>query len=77
MKKEKYKDIIQHKSHLHSPEVEKLMQGKLPFVTCHGITCVTIILIAVCMVLLLTEGVSQQLMRQMIDHTVEHIKSKM
>ena len=61
---------------MHSPEVEQLMQGRLPFVTRHGITWVIIALVAICSMVMMTEGTPQQLMKQMIDHTVEQIKAK-
>ena len=61
----------------HSPEVEALMQGKQPFVTRHGITVVAVVLILIGSVLLLTEGVTQQLMRELVNHTIEHIKLKL
>ena len=60
----------------HSPEVEKLMQGKQPFVTRHGITIVALILILVGVILSLTEGTAQQLMRELINHTIEEIRVK-
>lgn len=78
MKKEKGKqtEVILHRNRRHSPEVEQLMQGRLPFVTRHGITWVIIALVAICSMVMMTEGTPQQLMKQMIDHTVEQIKSK-
>lgn len=78
MKKEKEKqpEVILHRNRQHSPEVEQLMQGRLPFVTRHGITWVIVILVVMCSLILLTEGDSQRLMKQMIDHTVEQIKTK-
>lgn len=79
MKKEKGKqtEVILHRNRQHSPEVEQLMQGRLPFVTRHGITWVIVILVVACSLVLLTEGDSQRLMKQMIDHTVEQIKAKL
>ncbi len=79
MKKEKGKqtEVILHRNRRHSPEVEQLMQGRLPFVTRHGITWVIVILVVACSLVLLTEGDSQRLMKQMIDHTVEQIKAKL
>lgn len=67
----KTKDI-----HSHCPEVEKLMGGKMPFVTRHGITIVAIILATVVGTMLLSKGISQQLMRDIVEHTIEQIKSK-
>lgn len=68
----KIKDI-----HRHCPEVENLMGGKMPFVTQHGITIVALILAAVVGIMLLSKGISQQLMRDIVEHTVEQIKSKL
>lgn len=62
--------------HSHCPEVEGLMGGKMPFVTRHGITIVALVLVAVVILLLLTKGTSQQLMMEMLEHTMEQIKSK-
>lgn len=75
-KGKKLTEIIHSENRQHSPEVEQLIQGKLPFVTRHGITCIIIILFVVCAAILLTEGAFQQLIKQMIDYTIEHIKSK-
>ena len=74
--REKQTKVTLHSNRMHSPEVEQLMQGRLPFVTRHGITWVIVILVVACSLVLLTEGDSQRLMKQMIDHTVEQIKSK-
>ena len=53
------------------------MGGKMPFVTQHGITIVALILAAVVGIMLLSKGISQQLMRDIVEHTVEQIKSKL
>ncbi len=74
--REKQTKVTLHSNRMHSPEVEQLMQGRLPFVTRHGITWVIIALVAICSMVMMTEGTPQQLMKQMIDHTVEQIKSK-
>ena len=60
----------------HSPEVERLMSGKLPFVTRHGITIVALILVLVGIILSLTEGSSQKLMRELINFTIGEIRLK-
>lgn len=60
----------------HCPEVENLMGGKMPFVTRYGITFIVVALIAVVLVLLLSGGSSQQLVMNMINHTIKQITSK-
>ena len=60
----------------HSPEVERLMSGKLPFVTRHGITIVALILVLVGIRLSLTEGSSKKLMRELINFTIGEIRLK-
>lgn len=62
--------------HRHCAEVENLMGGKMPFVTRHGITIVMFVLFVIVAVLLFSEGTSQQLMKEMIKHTIEQITSK-
>lgn len=62
--------------HRHCPEVENLMGGKMPFVTRYGITLVALAIAAIVILLLLSEGASQHLMKEMIEHTMEQIKSK-
>ena len=59
--------------HSHCPEVENLMGGSMPFVTQHGITLVALVLIVVAGILMLSDGTPQQLMKEMIRHTVEQI----
>ena len=60
----------------HCPEVERLMGGRLPFfVTRYGITigghCNGI---GVCRIALWSGGPSQQLMREIMGHTVQQFK---
>ncbi|MCI7312868.1 MAG: hypothetical protein MR541_01410 [Prevotella sp.] len=45
----------------------------MPFVTLHGITLVALVLIVVAGILMLSDGTPQQLMKEMIRHTVEQI----
>ena len=59
--------------HSHCPKVENLMGGRMPFVTQHGITLVALVLIVVAGILMLSDGTPQQLMKEMIRHTVEQI----
>lgn len=60
-------------THSHCPEVENLMGGRMPFVTQHGITLVALVLIVVAGILMLSDGTPQQLMKEMVRHTVEQI----
>ena len=60
----------------HCPEVEKLMGGKMPFITRYGITLVIVALIAVVFMLFILGGSSQQLMKEMIENTLQQIKVK-
>jgi K+-transporting ATPase A subunit len=62
--------------HRHCPEVENLMDGKMPFVTRCGITLVLLVLLVIAAILLLSDGTPQQLMKEMILHTIEQITSK-
>lgn len=66
---EKIKNIRQH-----CPEVENLMDGKMPFVTRWGIVFVVIIILSFITIFSLSEGTSQHLMDDMIKHTIEQIK---
>ncbi|MGM9674179.1 MAG: hypothetical protein ACI3X9_01755 [Bacteroidaceae bacterium] len=58
---------------LHCPEVERLMSGKLPFVTLHGITIVIIIIILACVCLWCTGGKAWQITSDMIAHVLERM----
>lgn len=60
----------------HCPEVEKLMGGKMPFVTRHGITLVLLTLILVAIILFSSKGAPQQLMEEIIEYTLGQITSK-
>ncbi len=62
--------------HPHCPEVENLMGGKMPFVTRCGITLVALVFLLIVVILLLSDGVPQQLMRGIAKHTIEQIKLK-
>ena len=60
----------------HCPEVETLMGGKMPFITRFGITLVIIVIIVVVSILFVSGGSSHQLMKEMIENTLEQIKVK-
>ena len=62
--------------HRHCPEVENLMKGRMPFITRDGITIVVFVLLAIITILLLSEGTSHQLMKEMIEHTIKQMISK-
>ena len=68
---EKRSDIRQH-----CPEVDNLMGGKMPFITRYGITLVVVALIAVVSMLYVSGGSPHQLMKEMIENTLEQIKVK-
>lgn len=60
----------------HCNEVEKLMGGKMPFVTRYGITLVVFALIIIAIILLFSKGEAQHLMKEMVEHTKKQIMSK-
>ena len=60
----------------HCPEVETLMGGKMPFITRYGITLVVVALIAVVSMLYVSGGSPHQLMKEMIENTLEQIRVK-
>ena len=62
--------------HLHCPEVESLMGGKMPFITRYGITLVVVLLVAVVSMLFVSGGSPYLLMREMIENTLEQIRVK-
>jgi hypothetical protein len=59
--------------HRHCPEVENLMEGKMPFITRYGIIIVVFVLLAIITILLLSEGTSHQLIKEMIEHTIKQM----
>ncbi len=61
----------------HCPEVDKLMNGKMPFITRHGITLLVAVLIVIAFILFLSKGAEQQLMKDMIDYTLKQISTKL
>lgn len=63
MKKKKNIDNM----HIHCPEVEELMGGKMPFVTRHGITLVALVLVIIVTVLCLHKGPMRRLMKDMVE----------
>ncbi len=65
------------KTRNHCPEVDKLMKGKMPFITRHGITLLVAVLIVIAFILFLSKGAEQQLMKDMIDYTLKQISTKL
>lgn len=63
--------------HAHCPEVEKLTQNKMPFITRYGITIVLITLILVGATMFLLDGTPQQLMREILSYIIEQITIKL
>jgi hypothetical protein len=64
------------KKSLHCPEVESLMNGKMPFVTRHGVTIVVVTIIVVIVMFLLSDGTPKDIMQNIIYQTIEQLKSK-
>lgn len=60
----------------HSPEVDKLMKGTMPFVTRYGITLVILVLVIIFIVLFLSDSPAHQLLQDMIEHTKKQIYTK-
>lgn len=52
------------------------MGGKMPFITRYGITLVVVALIAVVSMLYVSGGSPHQLMKEMIENTLEQIRVK-
>lgn len=61
--------------HRHCPEVENMMGGKMPFITRYGIALVAFSFLVVAL-LLMSEGTSLQLMKEMVKHVMEQLMSK-
>lgn len=64
------------KEDMHSPEVKRLLNGRLPFVTRYGITIVAAVMVLVGAAWAASGGPAQQLLRNMVKHTIEEIKNK-
>ncbi|MDE6159730.1 MAG: hypothetical protein K2F69_06550 [Bacteroidaceae bacterium] len=60
----------------HSPEVDKLMKGTMPFVTRYGITLVMLALVIIFLVLSLSDSPAHQLLQDIIEHTKKQIYAK-
>lgn len=65
-KKNKNQDSVHH----HCPEVEKLMEGKFPFITRHGITLVALVLLLIATVLFLSGGKAGQMVKDMVEQVL-------
>lgn len=65
-KKNKNQDSV----HRHCPEVEKLMEGKFPFITRHGITLVALVLLLIATVLFLSGGKAGQMVKDMVEQVL-------
>ena len=52
------------------------MGGKMPFVTRYGITIVAIVIFSVAVILFLSEGTFQMLIRKIIKYTIEQMEGK-
>lgn len=65
-KKNKNQDSV----HRHCPEVEKLMEGKFPFITRHGITLVALVLLLIATVLFPSGGKAGQMVKDMVEQVL-------
>lgn len=59
--------------HRHCPEVEELMEGKLPFVTRHGITLVALVLLLTAAILFLSGGKAGQMVKDMVEQMLPQV----
>ena len=53
----------------HCPEVENLMEGKMPFVTRYGITLVVLVILFITVILFLLKGTPSRLVEEIIEYT--------
>lgn len=60
----------------HCPEVEKMMDGRMPFITRHGITVILAVLILASTMLLHSHGSQQRLTKELITNVIEQMKQK-
>lgn len=60
----------------HCMEVEELMDGKMPFVTRHGVTAVVAVIILAMALLLSTDSVISELIRDMTDQILKQASAK-
>ena len=65
------------KESLHSPEVERLLGGRLPLVTRHGITIVALLMALAFAVVAWQGGMPERLVKGIVEQTVRQIKEKM
>lgn len=67
------KNKNQDSMHRHCPEVEKLMEGPMPFITRHGITLVALMLLLIATVLFLSGGKAGQMVKDMVEQMLPQI----
>ena len=60
----------------HCAEVEELMEGKLPFVTRHGVTAVIAALAIVMALLFMMDGDAGELIRGMVENIMQGISAR-
>lgn len=60
----------------HCPEVERMLKGKKPFITRHGITIILAVLVLACLLLLLSDGMPQRMTKEIILNVIEQMKHK-
>lgn len=60
----------------HCAEVEELMEGKMPFVTRHGVTLVVAAIALVLALLLMMDGEAAALVREMAGHIMRQVSAR-
>lgn len=61
----------------HCPEVEKLLYGKTPFITRHGITIVLIVIVIASFLIMRFGGEAKELLENILGQTVNQIRNKL
>lgn len=68
--------MIKNNIRQHCSEVEKLMKGRMPFITRYGISIVVLVLVVIVVILLFFGDTTHNLIIEMIHHTFEQIKER-
>ncbi len=61
------------KNSTHCPEVDRLLKGKAPFVTRHGITVIVLVWTALSVFLYFSEGRFHELLSDIVGHTIRSL----
>ena len=59
------------KTKIHCQEVDKLMNGKMPFITRHGISLLFLLLLCIGVILYFSDGTAQRLITEIVAHTIK------